>query len=148
MPTMKFSDFLGMVNKMTSLVESCDNEKASIFDLFEAIDAEPGMELEDVTTTSGVAQLVVPMALKLAKRLPPNFVEEAKEALKEAFNDEEFLAWLEKMAPIYRKQYGDQAEKILHAVALTKFNKMAGTKLDQNWKRVAKGHGGKKLWEK
>lgn len=148
MSIIRFSEYITAIDEVASLVESCEKENLGLLEFFDVINHSPYLTLEEVTTTGGIEQLVVPMAIKLARKLPSNFTEIAKDILKEEFNDEEFLKWIEKQAPIYQKTYGDRAQEILYAVALTKYNKLAGTKLDPKKKFKGIGHGGKLLWER
>ena len=145
----KFSEYVESIHKITSLVENYDSSNTTLPEFFQAIQESEDFALEDVTGTQGIANIVLPLVIKMARRMSPTFVQEAEEMLEKEFNDAEFLKWIEQKTPEFKKAYGDKWQTVLYSVALAKFNKMSGANVSPHSRSNGKSNMSlnKKIWE-
>lgn len=118
MKILSFSNFNTLIETTNSIVKIVENNpEGNLYDFFLCMEAETGLTSEDITGTSGIAQIVLPLAMRLMKRRAPT-------ELKEALTNDDFLAWIKEKGPLFKKKYGEEHYKeILYQAGLAIFNK-------------------------
>ena len=132
-------------NNIVNMVE--ENPDGNLYDFFMFMEEETGLTSEDITGTSGIATVVLPLAMRLMKRRAPN-------TLKEALTDKDFLAWVKEKGPLFKKKYGeDNYKEILYQAGLAMFNKTdlskkyGGTNFNVQSSKPSAYRSMKKVWE-
>ena len=141
----RFNQLVETTNNIVDMVEK--NEEGNLYDFFCIMEDATNLTAEEITCTSGIANIVLPLAMRLMKRRAPD-------TLKEALTDDDFLKWVKEKEPLFKKKYGDEYKNILYQVALSKWNKTDVSKKYGYVDPLVKSLGpsafanNKKIWEK